>query len=59
MNSLDELGCKDLTTIIFSMAKIVKSIREAHDRKRVSTYHQALQSILQKLNPFGHFADGV
>jgi hypothetical protein len=37
----------------------VKSIREAHDRERVSTYHQALQSILQKLNPFGHFAKAV
>jgi hypothetical protein len=56
LSSLDKLRSKDLTTIVLSMAKSVKSIREAHERKRMSTYHQALGSLFQKSKPFGHFA---
>jgi hypothetical protein len=59
MSSLDKLRYRDLTTIIFSMAKIVKSIRAAQERKGVSTYHHALRNIFQKSNPFGHFANAA
>jgi hypothetical protein len=37
------------------MAKIVNSIREANHARRINFYHQALGSILQKMNPFGPF----
>lgn len=57
--SSHKLRSIDPTTIILSMATIVKSIREAHGRRRMSTYHQALQSVLQDSNPFGQFANAA
>jgi hypothetical protein len=56
MNSLDKMKHRDLTTVILSIAKIVKSIREANQTRTMNVYHQALESLLQKSNPFGHFA---
>jgi hypothetical protein len=56
MDSLDKIKPKDLATITLSMAKIVKNIREASQMKRMNYCHRALGSLLQKSNPFGHFA---
>jgi hypothetical protein len=56
MSAIDKLRYRDLTTIVLSMAKSVKIIREAHERRKVNIYHQTLGSILQDSNPFGHFA---
>ncbi|KAL7507990.1 hypothetical protein ACHAXN_005094 [Cyclotella atomus] len=56
MNSLVKMKYKDLTTVILSIAKVVKSIREANQTRTMNVYHQALESLLQKTNPFGHFA---
>jgi hypothetical protein len=56
MNSLEKMKHKDLTSVILSMAKFVKNIREANQMKRMTVYHRALGSLLQQSNPFGHFA---
>jgi hypothetical protein len=56
MNPLVKMKYKDLTTVILSIAKVVKSIREANQTRTMNVYHQALESLLQKTNPFGHFA---
>jgi hypothetical protein len=56
MNSVDKKKPKDLTTIILSMAKIVKTVREAIQMKRTNIYHQTLGNLLQRSNPFRHFA---
>ena len=59
MKSLDKMNYRDLATVILSMAKIVKNIREANNMKRLSVYHRALGSLLQQSNPFGHFANAA
>jgi hypothetical protein len=56
VDSLDKMNCKDLSIVTLLMAKIVNSIREANHARRMNFYHQALGSILQKMNPFGRFA---
>eukprot|EP00956_Cyclotella_meneghiniana_P018513 scaffold30905_cov45-Cyclotella_meneghiniana.AAC.5 len=47
---LNKSKTKDLATVTLSIAKIVRSIREAHARRRVNIYHQALGSVLQDDN---------
>eukprot|EP00956_Cyclotella_meneghiniana_P028404 scaffold65823_cov40-Cyclotella_meneghiniana.AAC.1 len=47
-DSLNKSKPKDLATITLSIAKIVRSIREAHQRRRVSIYHQAFGKVLQE-----------
>ena len=47
---------RDLTTVIHSMAKIVKCIREGNQTRTMNVYYQALGRLLQQENPFGHFA---
>eukprot|EP00956_Cyclotella_meneghiniana_P036776 scaffold130474_cov33-Cyclotella_meneghiniana.AAC.1 len=47
-NSLGKCKPKELATITLSIAKIVRSIREAHERRRVNFYHQAFGKVLQE-----------
>eukprot|EP00956_Cyclotella_meneghiniana_P009487 scaffold13137_cov57-Cyclotella_meneghiniana.AAC.8 len=47
-DSLNKSNPKDLATITLSVAKIVRSIREAHERRRVNIYHQAFGSVFQE-----------
>eukprot|EP00956_Cyclotella_meneghiniana_P012621 scaffold17948_cov37-Cyclotella_meneghiniana.AAC.6 len=47
-DSLSRFRQKELATITLSIAKIVRSIREAHERRRVNFYHQAFGKILQE-----------
>jgi hypothetical protein len=49
-DSLGKLKPKELATITLSIAKIVQSIREAHQRRRANIYHQALGAILRENN---------
>eukprot|EP00956_Cyclotella_meneghiniana_P012616 scaffold17948_cov37-Cyclotella_meneghiniana.AAC.1 len=49
-DSLSRSRQKELATITLSIAKVVRSIREAHQRKRVNIYHQALGKVLQESN---------
>jgi hypothetical protein len=56
MSSLGKMKIKDLTTVTLSIAKIVKCIREASQTRTMNVNHQALGRLLQKSNPFGHFA---
>eukprot|EP00956_Cyclotella_meneghiniana_P008599 scaffold11689_cov69-Cyclotella_meneghiniana.AAC.3 len=47
-DSLGKCKPKELATITLSIAKIVRGIREAHERRRVNIYHQAFGSVLQE-----------
>eukprot|EP00956_Cyclotella_meneghiniana_P018509 scaffold30905_cov45-Cyclotella_meneghiniana.AAC.1 len=49
-DSLNKSKPKDLSTITLSIAKIVRSIREAHHRRRMNIYHQAFGKVLQVNN---------
>ena len=49
-DSLNKSNPKDLATVTLSIAKILRSIRQAHDRRRVNIYHQAFGSVLQDDN---------
>jgi hypothetical protein len=46
MKSMGAMQPKELTTIILSMAKIVKNVREAKQRRRVNIYQEAFDYIL-------------
>ena len=47
-DSLTKLKPRQLSEITLSIAKIVQSIREAHQRRRVNFYHQAFGKVLQE-----------
>eukprot|EP00956_Cyclotella_meneghiniana_P043162 scaffold255384_cov79-Cyclotella_meneghiniana.AAC.1 len=47
-DSLSRCRQKELAIITLSIAKIVRSIREAHERGRVNFYHQAFGKVLQE-----------
>ena len=47
-DSMTKLKPRQLSEITVSIAKIVQSIREAHQRRRVSIYHQAFGKVLQE-----------
>eukprot|EP00956_Cyclotella_meneghiniana_P016884 scaffold27127_cov74-Cyclotella_meneghiniana.AAC.1 len=47
-DSLTKLKPRQLSEITLSIAKIVQSIREANQRRRVSIYHQAFGKVLQE-----------
>eukprot|EP00956_Cyclotella_meneghiniana_P030018 scaffold74564_cov56-Cyclotella_meneghiniana.AAC.4 len=47
-DSFNKFKPKDLATITLSIAKIVRSIREAHQRRNVNIYHQAFGKVLQE-----------
>eukprot|EP00956_Cyclotella_meneghiniana_P030637 scaffold77880_cov74-Cyclotella_meneghiniana.AAC.2 len=49
-DSLKKSKTKDLATVTLSIAKIVRSIREAHQRRHVNIYHQAFGTVLQDEN---------
>eukprot|EP00956_Cyclotella_meneghiniana_P012455 scaffold17701_cov38-Cyclotella_meneghiniana.AAC.2 len=47
-DSLAKCKPKELATITLSIAKIVRSVREAHARRRVNFYHQSIGKVLQE-----------
>jgi hypothetical protein len=46
MDSLDYMKHKDLSTIIISMAKIAKTVREAKRRRKLNNYHRVFSQLL-------------
>jgi hypothetical protein len=51
MDSLDYMNYKDLTTIILSMAKIVKNVRKTKLRRKMNNIHQVFGQLLLNGDP--------
>jgi hypothetical protein len=46
MDSLDYMKPKDLATVILSMSKIAKVVKEAQGRRKLNSYHRAFGKVL-------------